>query len=46
VEFDPKAFIVGIDKAVSMASIPVYEAVALRQASVAHQDGHLVQRFR
>ena len=46
VEFDPDALVCGIEKAVRVAAEAVHVTEALRNASIAHDDRDLVQRFR
>src|ERR1700730_10866782 len=41
----PKTLVVGVDEAVGVASKGMHVAKAARDATIAHHDGYLVQRF-
>ncbi len=45
-ELNPEALVLGVDKTEGVAAEPVHMAVGGRDSSVAHHDGHLVERLR
>src|SRR5690606_22937041 len=44
-EFHPEAFIIGINKAESMAAKTMHMTVTSRDPTVRHDNGHLMQSF-
>ena len=45
VELDPELFTLGIDQRIGVAGIPVHLAPVFRNATVAHEIGHLMRAF-
>ena len=45
VELHPDAFVIGIDEAIGMTAETVHVAIGIRNATGAHGDGHLMERF-
>jgi len=45
VKFDPDSFILGVDHAECMAAKTVHVAEGIRNTTVTHDNGHLMQRL-
>src|SRR4030088_1282493 len=45
-EFNPEPFLISVDKAIGVRTVPIHLPKVLRQPAITHQNRYLMKRFR